>query len=220
MKDDLSIQLTPDVMMQAYATGIFPMAEGRDDPRLFWVDPRQRGVFPLDQFHISRSLARRLRKDDYTVTLNQSFHRVVTACAARPDTWINDPLRQLYAQLHDMGHAHSIEIHGQNGLIGGVFGLSVGGAFCGESMFSAARDGSKIALAYLIHHLRESGFTLFDTQFITPHLASLGAVEIPRSTYRRQLRQALLRNPRFATATLPRDGHDLLQRKTQTSYRG
>lgn len=220
MKDDLSAQLTPDMMLQAYAAGIFPMAEGRDDPRLFWVDPRHRGVVPLNGFHISRSLARRLRRDDYRVTLNHGFDDVVHACAARPETWINDPLRRLYSALHDMGHAHSIEVHGPDGLIGGVFGLTIGGAFFGESMFSAARDGSKIALAYLTDHLRACGFSLFDTQFITPHLASLGAVEIPRADYRRRLSRAINRTARFGAAALPATGYGLLQRNTQTSYRG
>ena len=183
--------LTPDLLLRAYASGIFPMSESRGDPGMFWVDPRQRGVLPLDGFHISRSLARRIRKRDYRISLNEDFGRVVSACAAREDTWISFGIEGLYAGLHDLGFAHSLEVWDGPVLAGGVYGVALGGAFFGESMFSERTDGSKRALAHLTHHLKACGFTLFDTQFITPHLASLGALEIPRAEYRARLWEAL-----------------------------
>ncbi|MEM7597271.1 MAG: leucyl/phenylalanyl-tRNA--protein transferase [Pseudomonadota bacterium] len=183
--------LTPELLLSAYASGIFPMAESRADPGLFWVDPRLRGVLPLDGFHISKSLARRMRKGGYQVSLNRDFEGVVAACAARDDTWISFEIEALYAALHDLGHAHSLEIWQGRTLAGGVYGVALGGAFFGESMFSARTDGSKLALAHLTGHLRRCGFSLFDTQFITPHLARLGAIEIPRREYRARLREAL-----------------------------
>lgn len=183
-------EITPDLLMQGYAMGIFPMSEHRDDPEIFWVDPKHRGIFPLEQFHISRSLAKALRRADYTVTLNRDFAGVLDACADRPDTWINSKIRSLYIALHDRGEAHSIEVWRDEALIGGVYGVTLGSAFFGESMFSHATSGSKIALAYLMRHLSNCGFTLFDTQFLTDHLASLGAIEIPRADYQYMLKQA------------------------------
>lgn len=193
------------------------MAEHRGDPELFWVDPRRRGVIPLDGFHISRSLARRLRRDDYSVTRDRDFDGVVNACGDRADTWINAELHDLYRKLFELGHAHSIEVWMDGALAGGVFGITVGGAFCGESMFSQRTDGSKIALAFLVDHVRRSGFTLFDTQFLTDHLASLGGVEVTRTTYRRALADALKQDPDFTRLPLARTGQDVLQRNTQTS---
>lgn len=179
------------------------MAEGRDDPEIHWIDPRQRGVFPLDGFHISRSLARRIRRGGYKATVDTDFAGVVTACAAREETWINAEIHSLYLDLHRMGHAHSQEIWQDGRLIGGVYGVILGQAFFGESMFSAATDGSKLALAHLIARLRAGGFTLFDTQFLTPHLASLGAIEVPRADYRRQLQIAIAGEARFDIAGDP-----------------
>lgn len=193
------------------------MAESRDDPEIFWVDPRRRGVIPLDGFHISRSLARRLRRDDYDVTLNCDFQGVLDGCADRSETWINYEIRDLYGILHDTGHVHSLEVWMQNALVGGVYGVAVGGAFCGESMFSYRTDASKIALAWLIDVLVRAGFVLFDTQFITPHLISLGGVEISRAHYRRQLADALRLSGDLAGTPLARSGHDVVQRNTQTS---
>lgn len=167
------------------------MAEGRDDPEIHWIDPRRRGIFPLDQFHISRSLARRIRRGGYEAVVNGDFRETVRACAAREETWINEEIFDLYGQLHDMGFAHSQEIRVEGELVGGVYGVVLGGAFFGESMFSRATDASKLALAHLIARLRAGGFTLFDTQFLTPHLASLGAIEIPRAEYRKRLAAAL-----------------------------
>lgn len=208
--------LTAEAMLSGYARGIFPMAEGRSEAELHWVDPRQRGIFPLDGFHISRSLARDIRRRNYTIRTNSAFSAVVHLCAARPETWINAPLAALYDRLHAMGHAHSLEVWQEGGLAGGVFGVTLGAAFFGESMFSTRANGSKIALAYLVDRLRQAGFTLFDTQFLTPHLASLGAVEIPRTAYRARLAGALARHADFAAPAVP-DPHSLLQRMTQTS---
>ncbi|MCA0998450.1 leucyl/phenylalanyl-tRNA--protein transferase [Alloyangia pacifica] len=209
--------LTPEILMQAYRAGIFPMAEHRDDPEIFWVDPRQRGVIPMKGFRISRSLARRLRKDDYEVTFDRDFEGVIDACADRRETWINSEIRALFTELHRRGIAHSIEVWMEGALVGGVYGLEIGGAFCGESMFSRRRDGSKIALAWLIDLLRRAGFTLFDTQFLTTHLASLGAVEIPRHQYRTQLAMALEVTPDLARTPLAASGQEVVQRSTQTS---
>ena len=212
-------EITPELMLHAYASGIFPMAENRDDPDLFWVDPRRRGVFPLGGFHISRSLARKMRKGGYRVAIDEDFPGTVAACGDRGETWINPTLRDLYQALHRLGFAHSFEIRDtmDNALWGAVFGIALGGAFFGESMVSGRTDGSKIALAHLVDHLRRAGFTLFDTQFITPHLATLGAVEIPRAAYRRRLEIALARQGRFTRTRLEQDPYSVIQRNTQTS---
>lgn len=212
------MSLTAEILLHAYATGIFPMAESRDDDSLFWVDPRRRGVLPLDGFHLSRSLIRRMKKGGYHAAINHDFTGTVMACADRSTTWINAPLVELYGELQLRGYAHSFEIRGDDGAFwGGVFGITLGGAFIGESMVSLRRDGSKIALAHLVDHLRRAGFTLFDTQFVTPHLLSLGAKEITRAAYRRKLEEALARGGRFLETTLERDVHSVIQRITQTS---
>lgn len=209
--------VTPELLLQAYRAGVFPMAEHRDDPEMFWVDPRKRGVFPLDGFRISRSLAKTLRRDAYRVTLNTAFGDVIDACADRSETWINHDIRVLYEELHHQGHAHSLEVWADDRLIGGVYGVAVGGAFCGESMFSRQRDASKIALAWLLDLLRRTGFVLFDTQFLTHHLASLGAIEITRAEYRAHLAQALQITADITSAPLAASGQDVVQRNTQTS---
>lgn len=209
--------LTPDILIRAYASGLFPMAEHRDDPDLFWVDPRKRGIFPLDGFRISRSLARSIRRGDYRVSVNADFAGVLDGCAARDETWINDRIRDLYLRLHEIGLAHSLEIHGEGGLIGGVYGVTLGAAFFGESMFSTRRDASKIALAYLVDRLNLAGFQLFDTQFLTDHLASLGAVEVSRAEYHKMLEKALESQADFLAPALPSDPQEVLQRNTQTS---
>ncbi len=209
--------LTPELLLQAYAAGIFPMAESRDDPEVFWVDPRQRGILPLDAFHISRSLARRIRRQTYHVSFDRDFEGVIDGCAERSETWINPVIRRLCLSLHDLGNAHSVEVWDNGRLVGGVYGISLGGAFFGESMFSQATDASKVALAYLVDRLVRDGFVLFDTQFSTPHLASLGAVELPRNVYRERLARALKVTATFhADAPLPTP-QELLQRITQTS---
>ena len=190
--------LSPDLLLRAYAMGLFPMAETADATELHWVDPRQRGIFPLEGFHISRSLRHHLRHADYTVTINQDFAAVMRACANRPETWINAEIHTAYARLHALGHAHSLEVWQDGQLSGGVYGVQIGAAFCGESMFSLRTNGSKTALAWLVHRLRAGGFTLFDTQFLTSHLSSLGAVEIPQAEYRKRLSRALHRTASFA----------------------
>ena len=187
----MQTELTPQLLLQAYASGIFPMSEAADDPDVFWVDPQMRGIFPIDGFHISRSLKRHIHKGGYEPRFNTCFADVVTACADREVTWINDTIFKLYLQLHQMGHAHSQEIFIDDKLIGGVYGVSLGSAFFGESMFSKETNGSKLALMHLMQRLKMGGFTLFDTQFITDHLASLGAIEIPRAAYQDHLSNAL-----------------------------
>ena len=196
MPDPVS-DITPDTLLRAYAQGIFPMAEGRDDPAIHWVDPRRRGILPLDGFHLSRSLARRMRRGGFTLTTDQAFASVVTACADREETWISHRIQALYQALHARGHAHSIEVWQNGHLVGGVYGVVLGAAFFGESMFSRVTDASKIALAHAVQVLRAGGFQLFDTQFLTPHLASLGGLEIPRAHYQHLLAQALARPARF-----------------------
>ncbi len=190
-------ELTADNLLRAYAMGIFPMAEGRDDLTIHWVDPRQRGVLPLDGFHVSRSLARQLRSGRFSVTTDRAFTGVVAACAAREETWISHRIQHLYQAMYEGGHAHSLEVWEDTRLVGGVYGVVIGAAFFGESMFSRVTDGSKLALACLVHRLRAGGFRLFDTQFLTPHLASLGAQEIPRSLYHRWLAEALQASATF-----------------------
>lgn len=192
-------KLTPEILLQAYAMGVFPMAESRDDPTIHWIDPRRRGIFGIEGFHISRSLRRALLGADYSVSVDRDFAGVVAGCAAREETWINAEIFSLYSALHARGRARSLEVWSPDGaLIGGVYGVVLGGAFFGESMFSRRTDASKIALAWLIHRLRAGGFTLFDTQFLTPHLASLGAEEISRAEYHRRLAEALPLPARFA----------------------
>ncbi len=210
------MSLSPELLLHAYSIGIFPMAEHRDDPEVFWVDPKRRGVFPLAEFHMSRSLARRMRCSSYTATINQDFVGVLDGCADRADTWINDEIRAHYITLHKRGHAHSQEIWDGDALVGGVYGVVLGAAFFGESMFSRRTDASKMALAYLVDRLRLVGFRLFDTQFLTPHLASLGAQEITRAAYHHQLELAIDRNADFC-ATLDQPAQGVIQRITQTS---
>ena len=187
----MSVVLTPEILLRAYGMGIFPMAEAREDLRVHWIDPKLRGIFPLNNFHISRSLSRRILGWNCTIRTNTAFEAVLDACADREETWINPPLRRAYLALHAAGHAHSLEVWSEGRLAGGVYGVSLGAGFFGESMFSAETGGSKVALAYLVHRLRAGGYRLFDTQFLTPHLASLGAVEISRNEYHRQLAAAI-----------------------------
>lgn len=214
------MSVTPDLLLHAYRTGIFPMAERRDDPEIFWVDPRRRGVLPLDGFHVSRSLARTLRRDDYRVTLNADFLGVIDGCADRQETWINAEIRALYHALHLQGDGHSLEVWMDGALVGGVYGVTVGAAFCGESMFSRRTNASKIALAWLVEHLRRTGFLLFDTQFLTPHLATLGAVEISRNEYRKQLAEALKLKADILSQPLAASGSDVAARLTAPRPQG
>lgn len=197
--------------------GIFPMSEGREDPGVFWVDPQMRGIIPLNGLHISRSLARAIRAERYQVRVNADFAGTVQGCAARDETWINDQIFDLYEQLHAAGFAHSVEVWDGDDLVGGVYGVALGAAFFGESMFSRRTNASKIALAYLVKRLRYGGFQLFDTQFVTDHLLSMGAVEIPRSEYRKRLEKALDWEADFLAQPSPVPVHEILHRRTQTS---
>ena len=192
MRDDPP--LSPELLLQAYRVGVFPMSESRDDPDVFWVDPRQRGILPLPGFHISRSLRKSFRQGHLSVTLDTDFKGVLTGCASRSETWINTTIFDLYMSLHERGKAHAAEVWQDNQLVGGVYGVAIGGAFFGESMYSDVPNASKTALAALTQRLHGQGFTLFDTQFITPHLRSLGGIEIPRSRYHALLDMALDRS--------------------------
>jgi leucyl/phenylalanyl-tRNA---protein transferase len=210
-------RLTPEMLLRAYAAGIFPMAEARDTPAIHWVDPQRRGIFPLDRFHISRSLRRRLMQTGYEVRTDSDFAGVVRGCAARDETWINEPIFQLYRDLHRAGFAHSLEVWDEEVLVGGVYGVTLGAAFFGESMFSCRTDASKMALAWLVDRLEAGGFTLFDTQFLTPHLASLGAVEISRAAYHERLADALERVATFLPEGYHPTRYSVSQRRSQTS---
>ncbi|WP_425093219.1 leucyl/phenylalanyl-tRNA--protein transferase [Tropicimonas sp. S265A] len=183
--------LTPELLLRGYMSGIFPMAESRTDPEVFWVDPKRRGILPLDGVHVSRSLRKTMRTCSYRLSLDTSFAAVVDGCADRDETWINAGIYDTYIDLHQMGYAHSIELWEETHLVGGVYGVAIAGAFFGESMFSRSPDASKIALVCLAAHLRTCGFALFDTQFVTPHLHSMGALEISRDDYRSRLKDAL-----------------------------
>jgi len=209
-------ELTPELLLHGYSIGIFPMAESRTDTDVFWVDPRRRGVLPLDGFHISRSLARAMRRTPFEARIDTAFDAVVEGCAERSDTWINAEIADLYGMLHRRGQAHSQEIWEGDTLVGGVYGVVLGGAFFGESMFSRRTNASKMALACLVDRLRRAGFALFDTQFLTEHLASLGAVEITRAAYHHHLARA---TPLRASFNAPShaDIQDVLQRMTQMS---
>ena len=192
---DLLMEVTPDLLLRGYACGIFPMSEGADDPGIFFVEPRMRGVVPLDGLNVSRRLARTVRSGKFELRIDSEFERVVALCAEaapdRPETWINPRIRRLYGELYRMGHAHSVESWQDGELVGGLYGVSLKGAFFGESMFSRVSDASKVALVHLVDRLRERGYVLLDTQFITDHLARMGAVEVPREDYLSLLEAAL-----------------------------
>jgi len=192
--------ITPDLLLSAYSIGLFPMAEERDSTELHWVEPERRGVFPLDGVLVSKSLAKTVRSDRFEVVADTAFRQVMEACAEREKTWINNEILTLYSELHARGHAHSIEVREGGALVGGLYGVSLGAAFFGESMFHRARDASKVALVHLVARLRLGRYRLLDTQFLTDHLATLGAVEISRSEYRRRLAIALA-----APAAFPKD---------------
>jgi len=214
--------LTPALLLRAYAAGIFPMAESAENPELFWIDPEKRGILPLERFHLPRRLRRTLRSPDIAVVCNADFEAVIRACGEatteRPKTWINAAIIELYTALHRQGFAHSVEAHQDGKLVGGLYGVTIGGAFFGESMFTRVTDASKVALAHLVARLRIGGFQLLDTQFLTQHLARFGAIEISRAAYRRRLEKALAAPAYFPVE--PLDGAavaSLLQSSTLTS---
>jgi leucyl/phenylalanyl-tRNA---protein transferase len=188
-------QFDPETLLRAYAAGIFPMSDGRDAPDIYWVEPKRRGILPLEAFHMSRSLSKTIKSGRFRTSRNEAFANVVRLCAEkakdRPSTWINRPIEHAVSTLHDMGCAHSIETWEGERLVGGLYGVSLGRAFFGESMFSLATDASKVALAHLINWMRANGFSLLDCQFITPHLASMGAIEVSRARYLALLGEAL-----------------------------
>lgn len=194
-RDDINIDITPQVLLKAYSCGIFPMAESADDPALYWIEPQQRGILPLDAIHVPRRLARTLRTIDVEVKIDNDFDLVIDGCAeskaGRRSTWINDKIRRLYRQLFDQGHCHTVEVWSGGEIAGGLYGVSLGGAFFGESMFSHARDASKVALVYLCARLKHGGYRLLDTQFVTDHLKQFGTVEIDRREFHRRLEDAL-----------------------------
>jgi leucyl/phenylalanyl-tRNA--protein transferase len=215
-RDTMQAEITPEVLLRAYACGIFPMAESADDPTLFWVEPEQRGIIPLDGLKVSSRLARTVRSDRFTVTVDRAFNEVIDGCAeskpGRDNTWINRRIRTLYTGLYRLGHCHSVEVWQGHALVGGLYGVNLGGAFFGESMFHRASDASKVALVHLVARLIAGGFTLLDTQYVTEHLRSLGAIEISRRRYRSQLDLALLHEGEFAALPIdePVSGADAM----------
>ncbi|HYC73263.1 leucyl/phenylalanyl-tRNA--protein transferase [Brevundimonas sp.] len=202
----------PDELLNCYATGVFPMGEARDDPRVFLVEPEQRGVIPLDGFRIPSRLRRTVRSDAFEVRVDTAFHAVLEACAAsapgREDSWINDPIRRLYSELNARGHAHSVECWREERLVGGLYGVTLGGAFFGESMFSRERDASKVALVHLVARLRKGGWRLLDAQFLTAHLSQFGAVETPQAAYLRLLKAARAVGPNTGSLFEPMTGSE------------
>jgi leucyl/phenylalanyl-tRNA---protein transferase len=216
------VALTPNLLLRAYAAGIFPMAESAEDPEIFWVDPEQRGILPLEDFHLPRRLRRTLRQETFEVRCDHAFDAVVRGCAEptaeRPKTWINEQIVRLYGALFRSGFAHSVETWREGELVGGLYGVALGGAFFGESMFSRVADASKVALAQLVARLRLGGFRLLDTQFVTVHLQQFGAVEIPRAQYRRRLATAIETEAYFPREALGGEAVvSVLQSSTPTS---
>lgn len=213
--------LTPEILLEAYARGLFPMAEGRRDPRLFWVDPDYRGVIPLDRFHLPRRLARTVRQDRFEVAVDRDFAAVIRLCAAstsdRRGTWINDEIIHVYGVLHRQGHVHTVECRLDGQLVGGLYGVALRGVFFGESMFSRATDASKVALVHLVARLRAGGYRLLDAQFVTDHLTQFGITEVPRAAYHRLLAAALRRDAEFYSLPEGLRGKAIVQSITQTS---
>ena len=200
-RDDIIIEITPQVLLKAYACGIFPMAESADDPALYWIEPQQRGIMLLDQVHVPRRLARTLRQQVYDIRVDTDFEGVIDGCAAsrsgRRTTWINPKIRALYRELYNRGYCHTVEAWQGNRLVGGLYGVALAGAFFGESMFSFARDASKVALMHLCARLIHGGFSLLDTQFMTEHLRQFGTIEIERAEFHTMLEQALAHEADF-----------------------
>jgi leucyl/phenylalanyl-tRNA--protein transferase len=194
-QDPFAVELTPDVVIRAYCAGIFPMSEDAEDDNIFWVSPEMRGVMPLDGFHMSKSLRKAIRQSPFTVKVDTDFGAVIEACASvgkdRNSTWINATIRKVYGQLFDYGLVHTVETWDGDELVGGLYGLAIGSAFFGESMFHRKTNASKMAMAHLVDRLNAGGFQLLDMQFITDHLASLGGIEIPREDYEERLKNAL-----------------------------
>lgn len=219
--DDGSFEVTPQVLLKAYACGIFPMSESADDQEMFWVEPEKRGILPLDQFHVPRSLKKSMRKAGFEFKIDTAFANVLTACAEpaenRNSTWISVRIKNLYTQLHQMGNAHSFETWLNGHLVGGLYGVRLGGAFFGESMFSRVTDASKAALVFLVHEMRKNNFILLDTQFTTPHLERFGVIEIPKEVYQEKLEIALQGNADFSSYDGGATSDSILQSFNQIS---
>ena len=215
------MNINEETILKGYSLGIFPMAENFDDPNIHWINPKKRGVIPINNFKISKNLKKEIKKNKFEVTVNKSFDEVITNCAKktknRPATWINKEIIKLYSNLHEIGHAHSIEAWFQNKLVGGLYGVSLGSAFFGESMFSTMSNASKICLVYLIANLKFKGFTLLDTQFVNPYLKKLGAIEISRKKYLEILGNSLKKNINFNKEISQSSIYDIMQSMTQTS---
>ncbi len=207
-------KITTEMVLRAYSIGIFPMAETADDPSIHWIEPKRRGIIPLDGLHVSRSLAKLIRSDRFQVAIDTDFQSVIEACATtHGSTWINLPIRSLFSELFEKGHVHSVEVYEKNQLVGGLYGLALGGAFFGESMFHTVTNASKVALVHLVARLNAGGFCLLDTQFLTPHLATLGAIEIDRLEYKSLLANALSVTAEFPLRSErePISGEDVLK---------
>ena len=207
-------KITTEMVLRAYSIGIFPMAETADDPSIHWIEPKRRGIIPLDALHVSRSLAKLIRSDRFQVAIDTDFQSVIEACATtHGSTWINLPIRSLFSELFEKGHVHSVEVYEKNQLVGGLYGLALGGAFFGESMFHTVTNASKVALVHLVARLNAGGFCLLDTQFLTPHLATLGAIEIDRLEYKSLLANALSVTAEFPLRSErePISGEDVLK---------
>jgi leucyl/phenylalanyl-tRNA---protein transferase len=221
-RDDILVEITPQVLLKAYAVGIFPMAESAEDPSLYWIEPESRGVIPLDAFHVPKRLRRTVAANRFEVRIDYDFPGVIDGCAGtgatdRPKTWINPRIRRLYGDLFQIGHCHTVETWQDGRLVGGLYGVHLGAAFFGESMFSRARDASKVALVHLVARLRVGGFTLLDTQFTTKHLRQFGAIELDKRTYQRLLEAAISRKADFYRLAGGGMGDDILQLVSQTS---
>jgi len=201
-RENTYIEITPEVLLKAYACGIFPMAESADDPALYWIEPDMRGIIPIEGFHVPLRLARTVRATPFTVWVDRDFDAVVDGCAEaktdRSRTWINERVRKIYRSLFDHGHCHSVEVYDGDNLVGGLYGVSLGGAFFGESMFHRARDASKIALVHLVARLRAGGYRLLDTQYVTDHLKTFGAVEVAKRRYHKMLEEVIAGDGDFA----------------------
>jgi leucyl/phenylalanyl-tRNA--protein transferase len=218
-RDDIVIEITPQVLLKAYSCGIFPMAEGADDPALYWIEPQHRGILPLDGVHVPRRLARTIRAAEFKVRINTDFEGVIDGCAdsrpGRRSTWINARIRELYRALHEQGYCHTVETWLDGRLVGGLYGVALGSAFFGESMFSTERDASKVALMYLVARLIHGGFTLLDTQFVTDHLRQFGTIEVDRGDFHKLLEPALARSADFLAlplSTAPDETLDIVAR--------
>ncbi|MEO8668924.1 MAG: leucyl/phenylalanyl-tRNA--protein transferase [Bauldia sp.] len=220
-RDDVALEITPQVLLKAYACGIFPMAESADDPGLYWIEPEARGIIPLGRFHVPRRLARTVAGDVFEVHVDRDFEGVISGCAAaapdRAKTWINARIRRLYGDLFELGHCHTVECWQDGKLVGGLYGVRLGAAFFGESMFSRARDASKVALVHLVARLKRGGFRLLDTQFTTEHLKQFGAVDVDRRQYQHLLEKAIEADADFYCLAGGATGEDVLQSVSQTS---